>query len=129
MWKGIGDQECLDNHRGITVSSAIGSILEEVIDKRLEKIVTFSQGQAGGVKGASTSDHLFLLRGLMTTAQLDSRNLFITFYDVAKAYDRADVNNMLHVIWKKGLRGKIWRIMRNLSTNLTAVVKTCYGPC
>ena len=33
----------------------LGSILEEVIDKRLEKIVTFSQGQAGGVRGASTS--------------------------------------------------------------------------
>ena len=128
IWKGKGDRECLDNHRGITVSSAIGSILEEVIDKRVEKIVKFSPGQAGGVRGASTSDHLFLLRGIMTTAQMDKKNLFITFYDVAKAYDRADVDNMLHVIWKAGLRGKIWRIMRNLSTNLTAIVKTRYGP-
>ena len=85
IWKGKGDRECLDNHRGITVSSAIGSILEELIDKRMEKAISFSQGQAGGIKGAATSDHLFLLRGIMTTAQAEKTNLFITFYDVAKA--------------------------------------------
>ena len=128
IWKGKGDKECLNNHRGITVSSAIGNIIEEVIDKRMEKTISFSQGQAGGVKGASTSDHLFLLRSLMTLAQANKSNLFLTFYDVQKAYDRADVNNLLHVIWNAGVRGKMWRILKNLSTNLTAVVKTRYGP-
>ena len=128
IWKGRGDRESLDNHRGITVSSAIGSIIEELIDKQMEKAISFSQGQAGGIKGAATSDHLFLLRGIMATAQAKRANLFITFYDVAKAYDRADVHNMLHIIWKAGLRGKIWRILKNLSSNLTAVVKTRHGP-
>ena len=107
---------------------AVGSILEEVIDKRMENIVDFSPGQAGGVKGASTADHLFLLRGIMTSAKEDKSNIFLTFYDVAKAYDNADVDNMLHVIWEAGVKGKMWRILRELSTNLTAVVKTRYGP-
>ena len=94
----------------------------------MEKILNFSQGQAGGVKGASTCDHLFLLRGLMTTARAGNKNLFLTFFDVAKAYDRADVNNMLHVVWNAAVRGKMWRVLRSLSINLTAVVKTRYGP-
>ena len=68
LYKGKGDKECLKNHRGITVSSAIGSIVQEIIDKRMEKIVQFTQGQAGGKKGSSTGDHLFLLRGMMATA-------------------------------------------------------------
>ena len=128
IWKGKGDRECLSNHRGITVSSAVGSILEEVIDKRMEKIVNFTPGQAGGVKGASTADHLFLLRGIMTTAREDKSNVFLTFYDVCKAYDNADVDNMLHVMWEAGVKGKMWRILRKLSKDLTAVVKTRYGP-
>ena len=128
IWKGKGEKEKLENHRGITVSSAIGSVLEEVIDKRLEGIIKFSQGQAGGVKGAATADHLFLVRGLMTIAISEKKNLFLTFFDVQKAYDRADVENMLHIMWQAGVKGKMWRILKNLSTNLTATVKTRFGP-
>ena len=97
VWKGKRDRESLNNHRGITVSSAVGSIIQELIDLRMEKIIKFSQGQAGGVKGAATADHLFLLRGIMTTAIEDKSNLFVTYYDVQKVYDKADVDNMLHV--------------------------------
>ena len=39
IYKGKGYRECLKNHRGITVSSAFGKILEEVIDKRMECLV------------------------------------------------------------------------------------------
>ena len=127
LWKGKGDKECLDNHRGITVSSTVGGIMEEAIDRRMDKLVVFTQGQAGGKKGASTVDQLFLLRSLMTLAIEKKQNIFVTFYDVAKAYDHADVHTMLNIIWKAGVRGKIWRILKNMSTNLTAVVKTRYG--
>ena len=127
IWKGKGDKENLNNHRGITVSSAVGNILEEIIDRRINAIVEFSQGQAGGKKGACTADHLFILRSLMTIAKFKKQNLFITFYDVSKAYDNADVDNMLHVMWDNGVRGKLWRILRNMSTNLTAKIKTRHG--
>ena len=44
-----------------------------------------------------------------------------------KAYDHADIENMLHIIWKSGTRGKLWRILKDLSTNLKAVIKTRFG--
>ena len=34
---------------------------------------------------------------------------------------------MLITMWDKGLKGKVWRILKNLSTNLTAVIKTRFG--
>ena len=108
------------------MSSTIGSIIEEVIDKRIEKIV-HCQGQAGGIKGAATADHLFLLRALMTIAIKNKQNLFVTFFDVQKAYDNADVSNTLHIMWNSGVKGKMWRILRELSTNLTAIVKSRFG--
>ena len=94
----------------------------------MEKLLKFSPGQAGGIKSAATADHLFLLRGLMATAIEQKTNLFVTFFDVTKAYDRADVKNMLHTIWNAGIKGKMWRLLKGLSTNLTAVVKTKFGP-
>ena len=35
---------------------------------------------------------------------------------------------MLNIMWQGGLRGKSWRILRNLSKDLKAIVKTKYGP-
>ena len=127
LWKGKGNRESLHNHHGITVSSSVGNILEEIIDKRMEKLIHFTQGQGGGVSGVSTCDHLFLVRAEMQIAVKRKQTLFLTFFDVKKAFDKADVDNMLHIAWKSGVRGNLWRLLRNMSYNLEASVKTRYG--
>ena len=87
----------------------------------------FTQAQGGGKKGASTCDHLFILRAIIDISIAQKRETYITFYDVSKAYDNADNNDMLSIMWDKGLKGKAWRILQNLSRNLKAVVKTRFG--
>ena len=52
----------------------------------------------------------------------------MTFYDVSKAYDNVDNEDMLVTMWEKGLRGKAWRILKSLNSALSAVVKTKFGP-
>ena len=56
------------------------------------------------------------------------KETYITFYDVSKAYDNANNDDMLSIIWDKGLRGKAWRILKNLNNELKAIVKTRFGP-
>ena len=128
LWKGKGDKERLENHRGITTSSAIGTIIESIIDKRIGTKIKFTQAQGGGKKKTSTFDHLFITRAIIDIAIKQKRPLFLTFYDVAKAYDNANNEDMLSVLWERGLKGKSWRILHNLSKNLTAQVKTRFGP-
>ena len=127
LYKGKGDREVLNNHRPITVSSAIGTILEELIDERIKKIVPLTQAQAGGQTGMSTCDHVFIVRAIIAIAIKQKRNVFLTFFDVAKAYDNACSDNMLAILWDRGFRGKIWRILHGLSKNLRARIKTRYG--
>merc|ERR1711911_487839 len=88
VWKGKGDREMLENQRGITVSSSIGTIVEEIINERLLKTIKFTQSQAGGKKGASTTDHIFILRNIMDIAKHEGRSLMISFFDVQKAFDK-----------------------------------------
>ena len=128
LWKGKGDKEKLENHRGITTSSAIGTIMESIIDKRIGYKIKFTQAQGGGKKKTSTFDHLFLTRAVIDIAIKQKRPIFLTFYDVAKAYDNANNEDMLSVLWERGLKGKSWRILHNLSKDLTAQVKTRFGP-
>ena len=128
IWKGRGDKEDPNNQRGITTSSSIGTILDSIIDNRIISTVPFTQAQGGGKKGASTYDHLFILRAIIDIAKNQKRPLFLTFYDVSKAYDNVDNEDMLKIIWDKGLRGKAWRILKKLNNNLKAKINTRYGP-
>ena len=128
LYKGKGDKENLINYRGITTSTAIGTIIETMIDKRIESAVPFTQAQGGGKRGASTCDHLFLMRAMIDISKKQKRQTFLTFYDVTKAYDNVNNDDMLNIIWEKRLRGKAWRILRNLNNDLKAIVKTKYGP-
>ena len=127
IWKGKGDREKMDNQRGITVSSGIGTIGEEVLTERLTKTITFSQAQAGGRKGASTADHIFILKGMIAMALKYGLELIVTFFDIKKAYDRACMDDMLYIIHQQGFTGKILRLTTALNKNLTARVKTKAG--
>ena len=103
-------------------------ICEEIINRRMVKIIPLTQAQGGGKKGVSTRDHVFLLRCAMTHAIKNRKNMFVTFFDVTKAYDRADVDDMLVTVWERGLRGKLWRLMKALNTHLTDKIKTRHIP-
>ena len=127
LHKGKGDKETLSNHRGITTSSSIGTIFDSIIDNRIEKTVPFTQAQGGGKKGMSTCDHLFVLRTIIDISQSQKRETFLTFYDVSKAYDHVDNDDLLVTMWEKGLRGTTWRILQALNTDLSAQVKTKFG--
>jgi hypothetical protein len=117
----------MNNQRGITVSSTIGMIIEDIIDDRIREKIVYTESQGGGQKGCSTCDHVFNLRSLISLAMKKKQKLFLTFFDVKKACDHADMNDMLSIIWKKGVKGKVWRLVRELNENLTARVKTKHG--
>ena len=127
LWKGKGDREILSNHRGITVSSSISMVAEQLLNNRVESLMEFTQAQGGGQKGFSTADHVFCLRSVIMISLKLKKPTFLTFYDVKKAYDHADLYDMLNILWEKGVCGKTWRLIKALNENLTAKVKTKHG--
>ena len=127
VWKGKGDREIMTNQRGITVSSSISTIAEEILTNRISKKTQFTQAQAGGRKDGSTTDHVFTLRNIITIAKKERRNIIVTFYDVVKAYDQADMDDMCYSMYKSGIKGKLWRLMKAINEDLKAKIKTKAG--
>ena len=76
VWKGKGDREKLKFQRGITVSSSISMLCEQLINERMIELVKMTQAQGGGKKGSSTRDHVFLLRGAITHA-LKNKKMYV----------------------------------------------------
>ena len=127
IWKNKGDREQLKNHRGITVSSGVSMVMEEILNNIIIDNIKFTQSQGGGKKGSMTCDHLFIIYALTALSKHKNKKYILTFYDIQKAYDHADINDMLYILWQSGVKGKSWRLIKKMNENLTAQIKTRYG--
>ena len=64
---------------------------------------------------------------MIALSMKQKKKTIITFYDVVKAYDRADMDDMLVTMNASGVKGKIWRLMRSINEGLKAKVNTKAG--
>jgi hypothetical protein len=113
-----GDNRVPDNYRGITLLSVVGKIYASVLNKRVtrwcEANGVLSEEQAGFRPGRSTVDHIFTLSELTRARRKRRKETHCAFLDIRKAYDTLDRD----ALWKRlidvGLRGKMWRVIKNL---------------
>ena len=70
---------------------------------------------------------MFIVKSIIAIAKKQKRNIIITYYDVVKAYDRADTDDMMYSLSKTGVKGKLWKLTRSMNEGLTARVNTKAG--
>ena len=128
FYKRKGAKGKCSNQRGITLASNFGKLYERIIDKRAKNKLMISEAQAGGQKGKSTSDHIRAHNDLITLGRESKKPVYVTYLDVTKAYDKAWLDAILYVLLKQGLTDPTWTAIKNLNKNLTAEIKTKYGP-
>ena len=127
LGKGKGDSEVLTNKRGITLTSNVGKLFERVANNRLLKVLTFSEAQAGGRPERGPVDQLFVLYEVLKQRKAEGKQTFCAFLDVHKAYDQAWRDIMFHILWESGVRGKLWRILVKLNSNIVVQIATKFG--
>ena len=69
-----------------------------------------------------------ILKELIQIAKNDRKNTIITYLDVTKAYDKAWLDAILYVLHKQGINSRLWKIIKNLNTNLKTTIQTKNGP-
>ena len=125
LYKGKGDTESMANKRGITLASNIGKLFERILNNRLIATLKFTDRHAGGRKERSTVDQLYLLKSIIEQANRSKKKLYITFIDIEKAYDKTWLDAVLYMLWNNKIRGKIWRLIKEINSNLTAKCRVC----
>ena len=128
IYKGKGMKGKCSNERGITKSSNYGKVYERLINERILPKLNITDAQAGGKKGSATVDHILLLKEIFKAAKRAGLNIDITLLDVTKAYDKAWLTGILHVLYNQGLSDNHWTIVKKLNENLTAKIMTKFGP-
>ena len=127
LYKGKGTKGKCSNERGITLASNFGKVFERIINNRILPKVNITEAQAGGQKGKSTTDHLLILKNSINKIRSNHKPAYIAFLDVTKAYDKAWLDAMMYVMHKEGTPLDLWKIIKDLNTNLTAKLETKYG--
>ena len=89
--------------------------------------MVISDAQAGGKQGRSTVDHILVIKQLIRNAKALKKPIYLPFFDVSKAYDKASFEAILFSAHERGLNGNNWQLMKELNTNLTAQVRTKFG--
>ena len=128
LYKGKGKKGKCSNERGITLASNMGKLFERMINNRIIPNVNMTDAQAGGIKGRATVDHILILKELVHIAKCDMKKTTLTYLDVTKAYDKAWLNAILYVLHKQGINSRIWKIVKELNSNLKTTIQTKHGP-
>ena len=125
--KGRGDPQLLSNKRGITLSSNLSKLFERVLNNRVRRYMKFTEAQAGGREGHSCIGQLFTLKSVINQYSHEKKATYCAFVDLEKAYDKVWPCSIFYILWKRGIRGKVWRIMEKLNSDLTTSILTKFG--
>lgn len=113
-----GDARNPDNYRGITLLSVVGKVYASVLNARVmkwcERYGVLSEEQAGFRAGRSTVDHIFSVAEVLRLRRNQKKETHCAFLDIKKAYDTVHRDGLWMRLLDVGIRGKMWRVLKNL---------------
>ena len=128
MYKRKGNRRQLKNWRGIFLTLSISKIFEKLILNRISQDIenNFSEAAAGGRKGRSTFDHLFVWEAINDYYKYIKCNIMFTFLDLEKAFDKLFLKSCLLDLFKSRINGKCLRSIYELNKKGFIEIET---PC
>ena len=79
--------------------------------------------QGAGRKGVSCLHTAMLLQETVSTKLESGNKVFVTFFDVSKAFDSVWVNGLFFQLRNMGLVGRVWRMLYKLYINFKCKVR------
>lgn len=118
------DAKLPDNHRGITITPSLGKLLEHVILHASNEDFSEDQHaqQYGFTQGLSPILATLSLTECIADAKAKKKPLYVATLDASKAFDVVD-HNMLRLRLQSIVPRRIWRLLDNLLSNCTDVVR------
>ena len=115
------------NYRGITLTSVLSKCLEILILERLESLFCERgfphPSQTAYQKGLSCIDAIFSTQEVILKHIREGDTPYLSFFDLEKAFDSVEYSTLLSHIFKLGVNGKCWRLIKDWYSNTSSVVR------
>ena len=130
------DQTKPTNYRPVSLLNVLMKVYEHIIKVRLTKFLAetnyFSTAQAAYRKGRSTRDHILVIQEIFYYYRYkkgsqgireEKKPLYLGLMDLVKAFDTVPRKRLFKKLKKTGVKGKMFRVIKNLYEGNTATVK------
>ncbi len=117
-----------NNYRGISLTSVVGKSFVSIINNRLTQWSNMRDlipdAQAGFRKEHSTFDHIFTVYSVIERyLAFRKRKFYVAFVDFRKAFDSVDRDKMWKCLRNRGLKGKMFDIIRSMYSKVKSCVR------
>ena len=114
-----------DNYRGITLLSVFCKVLEMLVWARMEKwwLSKISPLQGAGRKGVSCTHSALLLQETVSSRLNMGNKVFVTYFDVSKAFDSVWIDGLFYQLRTLGIVGVTWRLLYKMYVNFRCRVR------
>ena len=126
-YKNKGDIQNCANYRGIKLMSHTMKLWEKVIERRLRIETSISKNQFGFMPGRSPTEAIYLIRSLMENYRSRSKDLYMIFIDLEKAYDRVPRDLLWKVLEKNEVQIEYISAIQDMYEGVTTRVRTPVG--
>ena len=118
--KSINDSS---NYRGITLSSIIGKLLDNIILDRYKMSLDTSEFQFGFKSESSTTQCTFVLEEVIQYYKNNNTDVYIMMLDASKAFDRVEYTKLFSLLVDRSLCPVVCRLLMFMYTNQRLCVK------
>ena len=122
VYKGKGDAMDCGSYRGIKLLDHAMKVFERVIEKRVRRKVNLDEMQFGFRPGRGTTDAIFIVRQLQERYLSKSKELWMAFVDLEKAFDRVPREVLWWSLRQSKMEEWIVRVIMSMYENVTTAV-------
>ena len=102
-------------------------MFEKIVQSRLRKLFIVNNMQFGFSPGKGTTDAVFITQQLQEKHSEVHKDLFLTFVDLEKAYDRVPMDLVYWCLRRRGDSEKLMRVVEATYHGASTVVRTMHG--
>lgn len=117
-----GDPSSCDNYHGISVMNSIAKLYDMILAKRLELWFTPLHEHARAQKSRNCEEQIATLRLAIDIAKSRKENLFITYVDFSKAYEKIPRNLLLKILKESGCGHRMLRAIAKIYSSTKSVL-------
>ena len=125
-----GDVSKTENYRGISLISCISKLFTNMINIRLNKWSennsVYDNFQFGFREKRSTVDAIFLLQSIVEYFLSMKKQLFVSFIDLKKAFDKTHHNALWYKLHECNVSTKIVNVIKNMYERMKLCVKSTF---